>query len=121
MYRLGIIEESIDDKNVLCDLVSYFVAQRIENVPEDEYPIWHINEYQVAEDKIMDVADMLKQQIKETWYCHAFSDEKLLVVLKGRWFEISLIRDETWDEMIEYGAIHANVERRYLETIPLHI
>ena len=121
MYRLGIIEESIDDKNVLCDLASYFVAQRIENVPEDEYPIWHINEYQVAEDKIMDVADMLKQQIKETWYCHAFSDEKLLVVLKGRWFEISWIRDETWDEMIEYGAIHANVERRYLETIPLHI
>lgn len=37
MYRLGIIEESIDDKNVLCDLTSYFVSQRIENVPEDEY------------------------------------------------------------------------------------
>ena len=81
MYRLGIIEESIDNKNILCDLASYFVAQRIENVPEDEYPVWHINEYQVAEDKIMDVADILKQHIKETWYCHAFSDDKLLVVL----------------------------------------
>ena len=59
--------------------------------------------------------------IKETWYCHAFSSEKLFVVLKGKWFEISLKRDETWDEMIEYGVVHANVERRYLETIPLHI
>ena len=49
MYRLGIIEESIDNKNVLCSLASYFVSQRIENVPEDEYPVWHINEYQVAE------------------------------------------------------------------------
>ena len=73
-------------------LTSYFVSQRIENVPEDEYPVWHINEYQVAEHKITDVADMLKQHIKETW-----------------------------DEMIEHGVVHANVERRYLETIPLHI
>ena len=28
---------------------------------------------------------------------------------------------ETWNEMIEYGAVHANEERRYLETIPLQI
>ena len=47
--------------------------------------------------------------------------KSLAAVLKGKWFEISLIRDETWEEMIEYGAVHANVERRYLETIPLHI
>ncbi len=36
--------------------------------------------------------------MKENWYCHAFSDEKLLVVLKEKWFEISLVRDETWDD-----------------------
>jgi len=121
MYRLGIIEESIDNKDILCDLTLYFVSQRIENVPGDEYPVWHINEYQVAEDKITDVVDMLKQHVKETWYCYAFSCERLFVILKGKWFEISLERDQTWDEMIEYGATHANVERRYLETIPLHI
>ena len=121
MYRLGIIEESIDDRDILCILTPYFVSQRIENVPGDECPVWHINEYHVADDKIIDVAEMLKQHIKKTWYCHAFSDKKLLVVLKGKWFEISLKRDKTWDEMIEYGAVDANVERRYLETIPLHI
>ena len=49
MYRLGIIEESIDDRNILSDLFPYFVSQRIENVPEDECPVWHINEYHVAE------------------------------------------------------------------------
>lgn len=32
MYRLGIIEESIDDRNILSDLFPYFVSQRIENV-----------------------------------------------------------------------------------------
>ena len=121
MFRMGIIEESIENREILKKLEKYFISQRIENVPEDEYPVWHINEYQVAEDKIIDVADMLKQHIKETWYCHAFSSERLIAVLKGKWFEISLKRDETWDEMIEYGARQANVERRYLETIPLHI
>lgn len=121
VYRLGIIEESVYDRDILHILIPYFISQRIENVAEDEYPVWHINEYHVAEDKITDVVDVLKQHIKETWYCHAFSGEKLLVVLKGQWFEISLKRDETWDEMIEYGVVHANVERHYLETIPLHI
>lgn len=121
MYRLGIIEESIDDRNILSDLFPYFVSQRIENVPEDECSIWHINEYHVAEDEITNVVDMLKMHIKETWYCHAFSEEKLFVVLKGRWFQISLKRNETWDEMIEYGVKEANVDRGYLETVPLHI
>lgn len=77
MYRLGIIEESADDGNILSDLFPYFVSQRIENVPEDE---------------ITNVVDMLKMRIKETW-----------------------------DEMIEYGVKEANVDRGYLETIPLHI
>ncbi len=121
MYRLGIIEESIDDRNILSDLAPYFVSQRIENMPEDECPVWHINEYHVPDDRIMGIADVLKQHIKETWYCHAFSDEKMFVVLTGKWFEISLKKDETWDEMIEYGVNTANVDRCYLKTIPLHI
>lgn len=121
MYRLGIIEESIDDKGILSGLTPYLVSQRIENVPEDECPVWHINEYHVAEKAIENIADMLKNHIKETWYCHAFNGEKIFVVLTGKWFQVSLKRDETWDEMIEYGVVHANVERRYLETIPSHI
>ena len=91
MYRLGIIEESVDDKKILCGLTPYFISQRMENVPEDECPIWHINE------------------------------EKLFVILTGKWFQIALKRDETWNEMIEYGVGEAQVERGYLETIPLHI
>lgn len=90
MYRLGIIEESVCDRDILNTLAPYFILQRIENVPEDECPIWHINEYHVSDDTIEMIADILKKYIKETWYCHAFSDEKLFVVLKGKWFEISL-------------------------------
>lgn len=65
--------------------------------------------------------DMLREHVKETWYSHAFSDANLIVVLKGKWFEISPKRDNTWDEMIEYGVADAKVERCYLETIPLHV
>ena len=121
MYRLGIIEESVCDRDILNTVAPYFISQRIENVPEDECPIWHINEYHVSDDTIEMIADILKKYIKETWYCHAFSDEKLFVVLKGKWFEISLKRDETWDEMIEYGVAEVKVERCYLESIPLHV
>ena len=34
----------------------------------------------------------LKQHIKETWYCHAFSGERLIVVLKGKWF-VKIVKD----------------------------
>jgi len=121
MYRLGIIEERIDNKDVLDELVPYFVSQRIENVPEDECPVWHVNEYHVDEKDTKSIADILKNHVKETWYCHAFDEETLFVILTGRWFQISINRDETWDEMIEYGVNKANVERGYLETIPLNI
>lgn len=84
MYRLGIIEESIEDRDILHALSPYFISQRIENVPEDECPIWHVNEYQVADNEIEHVADMLKQHIKETWYSHAFNDKSLFVILKGK-------------------------------------
>ena len=121
MFRLGIIEESLENKDILEILKPYFISQYIENVPEDECPIWHTNEYHVDVDKICELLDMLKDVLKTTWYIHAFNEEKLYVVLSGKWFEISLHKDESWSEMIEYGVNYAKVERRFLESIPLHI
>ncbi len=121
MFRMGIIEESLEDKAVLKNLEECLVSQCIENVPGDEYPIWHVNEYHIPEQRIWKLLDMLKNQIRKTWYIHAFNDKTLLVVLWGRWFEIALERDESWDDMIEYGVKVAEVKQRYLESIPLHI
>lgn len=56
--------------------------------------------------------------MKTTWYIHAFNEEKMYVVLSEKWFEIALHKDESWNEMIEYGVNHAKVERRFLESIP---
>lgn len=34
---------------------------------------------------------------------------------------LSLNRDYSWNEMIEYGVNEAKVERRFLENVPLHV
>lgn len=121
MFRLGIIEESLIDKSILDDLKQYYISQRLQRVPDDKFPTWHINEYHMDISQIKKVLDLLKRVIKPTWYCHAFNDEKMYVVLQDKWFEVSLERDDTWDSMIEYGVIKAKVERFYLENIPLQI
>lgn len=48
MFRLGIIEESLEGKEALEVLKLYFITRYIENVAEDECPIWYTNEYHVA-------------------------------------------------------------------------
>jgi len=121
MFRLGIIEESLKSDKILTLVKPYFFLQRIESVPDDEYPTWHTNEYHVPDEKIEKILNILKEEVKFTWYVHAFSDNQLYVVLTGQFFSISLLRDNTWNEMIEYGVEVANVERYFLENIPLHV
>jgi hypothetical protein len=119
MFLLGVIEESLEDLNTLEVLKPFFFSQRIEEVPADASPIWHTNEYHVPDDKMIDLVPVLEQKVKLTWYIHAFNDEKLIVILPKKSFIISLHRDATWDAMIAYG-VSVNVEKRYLENIPLH-
>ena len=121
MFRLGIIEESLEHAKTLELIKPYFFSQRLENVQENEYPIWHTNEYHVQDEKIEDLLNVLKDEVKLTWYIHSFSDRQLFVVLQGKYFAVSLYKDDTWNEMIDYGIKTAKVESHYLETIPLHV
>lgn len=121
MYRLGIIEESLDNKNILGMIKKFFYSQRIEKVPEDDVPIWHTNEYHIPDREIIKLLTILEKHIKPTWYIHAFNEEKLYVVLQDKWFEISQEKDSSWNDMIEYGVEVAEVERYFLENIPLHV
>lgn len=121
MFKLGVIEESVSDKTVLEKLHPYFYSQRIENVPEDECPIWHTNEHHIDDNEIESICEMLKEFVLPTWYIHAFSRKSLYVVLQGKYFKISKHKNKTWNEMIEYGVTNAKVERHFLERIPLHI
>lgn len=121
MYKLGVIEESLADSAALEDLKPYYFSQRIENVPEDTVLVWHTNEFHIPDEKIEDICKMLSICILPAWYIHAFSENALFVVLCGKYFLISPERDKSWDEMIEYGTAEAEVEKHFLENIPLHI
>ena len=120
MYRLGVIEESLESLDALDVLKPFYISQRLEEVPEDPSPIWHTNEYHVPDSQLIDLLPILEQQVKTTWYIHAFNDEKLIVILRGKSFCISLHRDKTWDAMIVYGQ-SSHVENRYLENIQLSV
>lgn len=121
MFKLGVIEESLKDISLLEDLKPYFYSQRIEKVPEDTVPIWHTNEYHLEEPELLIILDKLKDNLNDTWYIHAFDENKLYVVLQGKYFCISPKRDRTWNEMIRYGVKVGKVEKRFLQNIPLHI
>lgn len=121
MFRLGIIEESLENKEILDLLKPYFFSQRIEEVPEDVEPLWHTNEYHMPDDKIKELIPCLEKKVKSTWYIHTFNDDVLIVILHGKSFQISKKRDESWNDMIEYGVKVANVERHFLENVPLHM
>ena len=120
MYKLGVIEESLESHKVLEALRPFFYSQRTTEVPDDEYSVWHVNEYHVPDENIADLLPILERKTKRTWYSHAFNEEELIVVLHEKSFRISLHKDETWDEMIVYGDT-VGVERRYLEDIPLSV
>jgi hypothetical protein len=120
MYRLGVIEESLETSDTLERLKPFYFSQRLEEAPEDPSPIWHTNEYHVPDSQIVDLLPVLERQVKPAWYIHAFNDETLIVILQGKSFRISPQRDETWDAMLAYGA-SVNVENRYLENIQLRV
>jgi hypothetical protein len=120
MFRMGVIEESLENSDVLEMLKPFFYSQRLEEVSGDEFPVWHTNEYHVPDEKINDLIPLLEQQVKLTWYIHAFNDEKLIVIFRGKSFHISPHKDDTWNPMIEYGDT-VKVERRYSESIPLGV
>lgn len=121
MFRLGIIEESLNSKDILDLVKPYLFLQKIEEMPQDEVHLWHTNEYHVPDDKINELIPILEKQVKLTWYIHTFNDDILIVILHGKSFQISRKKDESWNEMIEYGVDVANVERYFLENVPLHI
>lgn len=122
MYKVGIIEESLSNPSVLDILKPYQFTSRTEQVPEDESPVWHINEYHINDPEIISsLLNQLAASIKKTWYIHLFSETTLYVILYQKWFALSPVKDDSWNEMLDYGRKIAKVEPSYLENIPLTI
>jgi len=44
MFRLGVVEESLKSSDTLDMLKPFFYSQRLEEVSDDEFPVWYTNE-----------------------------------------------------------------------------
>lgn len=118
VYRMGIIAEILNHQELLKQCIKkYIVNQRIEKVDGDEEEIWHIYELEIPENVFVNIIEVLKDDLKETWYIHAFDEHVLYVIMKGKYFRISKQNDESWNEMLEYGRTIAKIEDCYLTSI----
>jgi hypothetical protein len=122
IYRCGIIEESLENKEILHELAKYLVKQRVQDMPEDTEKIWHINEYHLPKGIIETVCSRLQKLIKKSWYIHAFNEQEnvMYVVLRNKYFKLPVRKDESWEEMIEYG-LSVGIERKWTENIPASV
>jgi hypothetical protein len=119
-YTGGIIVESLSNPSILDAMSHSLVHERIEQMPFDVEPVWHIREYQIPAIHIADTLLMLERVIKPDWYIHFFNIPAgvLYVVLSGKSFKLPLQRDDRWEPMITYG-LTVGVERRWTENIPV--
>ena len=118
MYRMGIISESLNHQELLNQVFKeYIVNQRIEKVDGDEEEIWYVYEPEIPENVFLNMIEILKYDIKETWYILAFDEYFLYVIMTGKYFRISKQKDESWNKMLEYGRIMAKIEDCYLTSI----
>lgn len=117
-----IILESLDNSLELKEFSSFLIKQRIVDMPNEPENVWHVNRYEMPVDKVKELLSRLERNfVNGGWYIHFFSKEgrDLYVTLKDRTFLISKIKDDTWNEMIEYGE-KVGCERRWTEKIPIH-
>lgn len=126
---MNLLREKISENvNLLSKLIDDLILKGFEITGEKykkdhfpDIPECSAKEYHIDDNDIESICEILKDFILPTWYIHAFSRKSLYVILQGKYFKISRHRNKSWDEMIEYGVTKANVERTFLENIPLHI
>ena len=66
MYRMGIIAESLCHKELIDEWSDNIVNEKIQEVSDDEEPIWHTYELHSLESEIEKVIELLKYEVKET-------------------------------------------------------
>ena len=122
VLRCGVIEESLASGSILLKLKPHFVKKRTESMPNENPTVWHVNEYLIPHDALIDLLPWLEADINERWYAHAFNIEEdlLYVVLHDKSFKLPTIRDSTWDKMIEYGKT-VGCDPRWTENVPLSV
>ncbi len=121
-YTCGVIEESLASSALLEQLRTYLVRSRTEAMPNEGPAEWHVNEYLIPGGELAKLLPELERHVRKGWYIHAFNIEEkaLIVILHGKSFRLPLVRDSSWDQMIQYGKT-VQCETKWTENIPLRV
>ena len=90
-YTGLIIEESLNDKHILNELVII-----ITQVAGD----WHITRVKISKDKIESLPANL---VSDKYYMHFWKDDDVIVVFKDKIMTLKHSDRESWKPIIEYG------------------
>jgi len=121
-FYCAVIEESLIDNNALQKINQYYHSTRIEEVDDEKYPIWHVQEYHIPEAEMEQIFKAVCANLKPEWYIHAFNEIKYLLIvgLHKKYFSLPTQKDESWNKMIQYGE-QVGIGREWTEDIPLRI
>ena len=114
MY-FGVVEtESLKDPSVLKSL--NVIKEIVENHPEANEKIWHVNILKVGDNKIEDVINNIYKVMKKGWFSIFWNDEKVYTVLLNKTFKLKkdYWKSSDFNEFKNY-AIENEVEEFYLD------
>jgi len=118
-----IIVESLQNTDDLKIIQQFIIKERTREMPDEKISHWNIYRYRLPRDEVMRITPLLERSLSdEEWYIHFFNEQQneMFVILKGRTFHLPKIKDESWNEMINYGE-SIGVSRRWTESIPIKL
>ncbi len=117
MYRGFVLSESLKNPLILNDFEKIYV--KVEHHPEysGEPKIWHDFKLIIKDEDIERIAELLSNEIKNTWYAHFWNDKEVYVILSNKVFKIpkepKAWKSKEYQELKSYAISH-NVEEKYL-------
>lgn len=95
-WRGVLIEESLEDPTVLNRMhIVGTMSERLEG--EEDRGEFHFHKVEVDNDALKGVLQDASESIKDSWYFHLVSGDRMIVVFRGRVFEATKGRANEFD------------------------
>ena len=103
VWKGVIIEESLDDKFLL-KLVKIVETRKETLESEEEKGFLHFHNIEVSDDKEKEFVKKAKSCIKQGWYLHICKDKKMVIVFKGKSFDVAKGQKDKFAKAKKYGV-----------------
>ena len=102
VWKGVIIEESLEDKRLL-DSVNVVVTKKSSLEEEKEKGFMKFHNIEVEDRKKDKFVQQACKSIKQGWYIHICSGDRMVVIFKGKSFELEEKEHSKLDEARKYG------------------